>query len=341
MIRLGSYIIPLYLINVSCAMEYINLSYDFIGKYLLYSNPEYIQVYLYIKYKYESEGSIPSVDTISAELGIAPNRVSFDLGFWVSKGELIKTDSGSYAFPGEKAAPPKPKKPSRRTASARPSYKSSEIDSAAEKNQVLSGMFYQAESILGHLLSGNEMELLYSFYDWLGLPCEVIVMLLSYAAGRGKTGKRYLETVAMDWADKGIDTFEKAEDYIKQLEAAEENEHRICEILGIYGRALTQTEKKYISAWAEAGFDPQLIALAYDRTVTNTGKLSCSYMNKILTSWDDEGVRTVDDVSQNAKKRGINKPTVRKSKFNNYEDTNTTDYDALEEKLLDMMLDNS
>ena len=63
----------------------------------------------------------------------------------------------------------------------RPSYKSSEIDSAADKNQVLSGMFYQAESILGHMLSGNEIELLYSFYDWLGLPCEVIVMLLSYA----------------------------------------------------------------------------------------------------------------------------------------------------------------
>ncbi len=77
-----------------------------------------------------------------------------------------------------------------------------------------------------------------------GLPCEVIVMLLSYAAKQGKVGKRYLETVAIDWADKGIDTFDKAEEYITQLEEIGSNEHKIRTILGIYDRALTQTEKK-------------------------------------------------------------------------------------------------
>ena len=55
----------------------------------------------------------------------------------------------------------RPTKRKRSNAKMRPSYKSSEIDSAADKNQVLSGMFYQAESILGHMLSGNEIELLY------------------------------------------------------------------------------------------------------------------------------------------------------------------------------------
>ena len=131
-----------------------------------------------------------------------------------------------------------------------------------DKNQVLSGMFYQAESILGHMLSGNEIELLYSFYDWLGLPCEVIVMLLSYAAKQGKVGKRYLETVAIDWADKGIDTFDKAEEYITQLEEIGSNEHKIRTILGIYDRALTQTEKKYISAWTEElNISPELCLL--------------------------------------------------------------------------------
>ena len=124
------------------------------------------------------------------------------------------------------------------------------------------------------MLSGNEIELLYSFYDWLGLPCEVIVMLLSYAAKQGKVGKRYLETVAIDWADKGIDTFDKAEEYITQLEEIGSNEHKIRTILGIYDRALTQTEKKYISAWTEElNISPELVSLAYDKTVENTGKL--------------------------------------------------------------------
>lgn len=39
-------------------------------------------------------------------------------------------------------------------------------------------------------------------------------------------------------------------------------------------------------------------------------------------------------------KKAEQNSNVQKSKFNNYNDTNKTDYDALEEKLLDMMLDN-
>ncbi len=333
-------------------MDYINISYEFAEKYLRYANPQHTQVYLYIKYIFSRDGQAPSIDDISAELDIAPNRVKFILGYWASEGELIQFDDG-YTLPdkGDSTQTKKaemPKKPSRRNASSRPSYKSDEIDAAADKNQTLSGMFYQAESILGHMLSGNEIELLYSFYDWLGLPCEVIVMLLTYAAGHGKTGKRYLETVAIDWADKGIDTFEKAEEYIKHLEEVESAEHKIRSILGIYDRALTQTEKKYITSWSQMQLDSELIELAYDRTVANTGKLSCGYMNKILVSWQEEGLTTTDAVKRsdelfnikNGKSDKDKNQNTQKSKFNNYEDTNKIDYDELEEKLLDMMLDN-
>lgn len=346
-------------------MEYIDISYEFAEKYLRYANPLHTQVFLYIKYIFSRDGYVPTIDSISADLDIAANRVKFILGYWVSEGELIQIDDGTYAFPQDtynseehsntKKRAEKPKRKARRSTSARPSYKSAEIENASEKNQVLSGMFFQAESILGHLLSGGEMELLYSFYDWLGLPCEVIVMLLNYAAKRGKTGKRYLETVAIDWADKGIDTYEKAEDYIKQLEEQESIEHQIRSILGIYDRALTQTEKKYIKAWTELSLNTELISLAYDRTVNNTGKLSYSYMNKILVSWHDEGITDSSgvkrseeifslkngyDKSKQKNKSGDNTPNVQKSKFNNYTDTNKIDYASLEEKILDMMLDN-
>lgn len=335
-------------------MEHIEITYEFAEKYLRYANPQHTQVYLYLKYIFSTRGEIPSIDDISAELDIAPNRIKFILGFWVSEGELIQSGD-DYTFPetdtegnAKNNERPKPKKSSRRTASSRPSYKSAEIDTAAEKNQVLSGMFYQAESILGHLLSGNEMELLYSFYDWLGLPCEVIVMLLNYAVSHGKTGKRYLETVAIDWADKAIDTFEKAEEYIKHLEESEKAERKICAVLGIYDRALTQTEKKYITAWSDMKLDIKLVELAYDRTVTNTGKLSYSYMNKILASWQSEGLTSVDAVKRSDELHSLNsgKPAKKsnngsqKSKFNNFENTEKVDYDSLEEKIFDMFLDN-
>lgn len=332
-------------------MDYIDISYEFAEKYLRYANPVHTQVFLYIKYLYSRNGQIPSVEELAAELDIAENRVKFALGFWVSEGELIQTDDNTYDFPKpnkiSEKAPAKPKRKSRRSSFSRPSYKSDEIDKAAEKNQTLASMFYQAESILGDLLSGSEIELLYSFYDWLGLPCEVIVMLLDYAAKHGKTGKRYLETVAIDWADKGIDTFEKAEEYIKQLEELETAEYQIRSVLGIYDRALTQTEKKYIKNWSELGISPELVSLAYDRTVNNTGKLSYSYMNKILVSWHDEGIKDKDGVKRSEEifglkhggKKDDNNSNVKINKFNNYTETNKTDYESLEEKLLDMLLD--
>ncbi len=324
-------------------MSDISLNSDFIEKYVRFSNPQYIQVYLYARYLNNTEGAMPEPERLSAELSIPADRVNFILGFWVSQGAVIRDENGELSFAAEDEEAPKPRRSrSRGGAKMRPSYKSGEIDAAAERNQVLSGMFYQAESILGHTLSGNETELLYSFYDWLGLPCEVIVMLLSYAAKMGKTGKHYLETVAIDWADKGIDTFDKAEEYISRLEAIHSREYKIRSILGIYDRALSQTEKKYIKLWTEeTDMPPELVELAYDRTVENTGKLSWAYMNKILKSWHDSGIKDAAGVEREDIIHGKTPPKNKNAKgFNNFSDSGKTDYSSLEEKLLDLMLDN-
>ncbi len=324
-------------------MSDISLNSDFIEKYVRFSNPQYIQVYLYARYLSGTEGAVPEPERLSSELSIPIDRVNFILGFWVSQGAVIRDENGELSFAAEDEEAPKPRSSrARGGAKMRPSYKSGEIDAAAERNQVLSGMFYQAESILGHTLSGNETELLYSFYDWLGLPCEVIVMLLSYAAKMGKTGKRYLETVAIDWADKGIDTFDKAEEYISRLEEIHGREYKIRSILGIYDRALSQTEKKYIKLWTEdMDAPPELVELAYDRTVENTGKLSWAYMNKILKSWHDSGIKDAAGVEREDIIRGKTPPKNKSAKgFNNFSDSGKTDYSSLEEKLLDLMLDN-
>ena len=170
-------------------------------------------------------------------------------------------------------------------------------------------------------------------------------MLLSYGAKRGKTGRRYLETVAIDWAERGIDTFEAAEAHVMELEERDSIERKICGMLGIYDRALTATEKKYIKQWAETpGLSLDLVPIAYDRTVSRTGKLSYSYMNKILLSWVEEGITTQKQVEESEEAFRSGKPAKpdrgpKRSSFNNYEDTNPVDYDKLEEQLLDLMLD--
>ena len=285
----------------------------------------------------------PKTEEIARDLAITPERAIFMLDFWVSRDELVYDEYG-YRFPDKTPKEPKPAstpKPQPRKQSSRPSYTMAEIDSVATSNKSVSALFYQAETVLNKILTPSDMEMLYSFVDWLGLPVEVITMLLSYAAKRGKTNRRYLETVAIDWAERGIDTFEAAESYITVLEQADSMEREIRNILGIYDRALTATEKKYIKLWTEdSRITPELLALAYDRTVAHTGKLSWAYMNKILESWTEAGLTTPEAVEQGDTPSGKKERNLpKKGAINNYQDTNATDYTKLEEQLLDMMLD--
>lgn len=328
----------------------ISLSFDFLDKYVRFSRPEYLQIYLYIKYCFEKDGYVPSPEEISRAMDIPAARAEFVIEYWLSRGELIN-DGGCLTVAEGNISAATPQTTASYTQrlqhmrSTKPAYSQQEIEGVAAANKQISGMFYQAETILHKVLTQSETEMLFSFNDWLGLPVEVILMLLSYAAKKGKTTKRYLETVAIDWSEKGIDTFEAAEAYISELEAADEAEHKVRSILGIYDRGLTTTERKYIRIWVnEMRIPTELISLAYDKTVANTGKLSWSYMDKLLQSWVANGYATEADVKaaeeEFYRSKGIDKDkAAKKGKFNNYEPESRPDYDKLEEQILDMMLD--
>ena len=57
-----------------------------------------------------------------------------------------------------------------------------------------------------------------------------------------------------------------------------------------------QTERKYLSGWLEMGFGEDAVAEAYDRTVVSAGALKWPYLNKILVSWDQQGLHTLEEI---------------------------------------------
>lgn len=324
------------------------VKFEFMENWGRFAKAEYLQIYLYILYIWEKDKKIPTVSELAKKLDRHKDAVENAIDFWITAGVLEKNGKG-YIISIEGKTGSKSNKKNKGASKSglreRPSYTSAEIDAVAEKNKAIDTLFKQAEEILDRILSPSDFELIYSFVDWLGLPVEVVIMLLQYAASRGKTAKRYLETVAIDWADKGIDNYESAEAYIREIELKISNEGKIRGILGIYDRALTQTEKKYISAWTfEKNIPSELVAEAYDRTVAATGKLSWAYMNKILLSWVEDGVKTVDEVREKEALFKLKsaptkvKTSGKKSKFNNYEDTNKPDYSNFAEQILKDML---
>ncbi len=323
------------------------LKCSFVEKWGRIAKAEYFQIYIYALSNFKKSGKVMKAADIAKKLHLDVDVVSDAIEFWIT-AEILEECGDEYTFPEEGKAIDKKEKPqsSKSQFRERPSYDAAEIDAVASVNSNVDYLFKQSEKILGKILSASDFEMIYSFVDWLGLPVEVVIMLLQFAAKQGKTGKRYLETVAIDWADKGINTYESAEEHIREIELKLSNEGKVRGILGIYDRALTQTEKKYIGIWTyEKNIPIPLVSEAYERTVAATGKLAWGYMNKILMSWHDEGLETPEQVQEyEALFKMKNAPTKqragkKKNSFNNYEDTNKEDYSKFAEKILDDMLE--
>ena len=99
---------------------------------------------------------------------------------------------------------------------------------------------------------------------------------------------------------------EEAAAYVQQQSQRFSQVGRNMEALQNRGRNLTAPEKRYMKQWLEMGFDEETIGLAYERSCLHTGGLAWPYMNKILTSWHEQGLHTAQEI------RGERKPTVPK-----------------------------
>ncbi len=194
-----------------------------------------------------------------------------------------------------------------------PQYASQDLIARSKEDPRFEALVNEAKRALGHALSTADLKKLFGLYDYLALPPEVIMMLLTYCMKNTPNGNppsmSRIEKEAYVWANREILTIEQAEEYIAGAERQRENLSRIAKLLGITGRNLSPTEKKYISAWLEMGFDDELVEIALDRTITNTGGLKWGYMNGILKSWHEKGLHTPADVrdKDRLRKRGNGK----------------------------------
>ena len=181
-----------------------------------------------------------------------------------------------------------------------PQYTAEDLAARSREDPRFAALVLEAQRAMGHVLNTNDLKRLFSLYDYLALPPEVIMMLLNYCVRSRPTGNppsmRQIEKEGYVWANREILTLEQAEKYIADSEHRREKLTQTARLLGITGRVLSPTESKYIGEWLEMGFDDELIEMALDRTITNTGGLKWGYMNGILKSWHEKGLHTPADV---------------------------------------------
>ena len=195
-----------------------------------------------------------------------------------------------------------------------PVYSEKDVITAMDTDSEFRSLYGEVQRLLGRSLNTEELKILLGFVRYLGLPGEVISVLVSYCKERARQrgslrnpSLRTIEKEAYAWAEQGIDTLEDAAAFIHTQNSRRTRLAELMRLLQIRGRALTPAEERYAQSWLEMGLDNKLISLAYEKTCLNTGGLNWAYMNKILQRWHGAGLHTVQEIKQ-----GDRKPAVPK-----------------------------
>lgn len=291
-----------------------SVSAAFVDMYMADADDKAIKTYLYLLCHLD-DGDV-SFDSVSRAVNLSEEDIELAIRYWNDRGVIRFTDeegatSVEFApltydvLPDISGAADTHIKERDKSLSQPPKYLVKDINSALKNDKDVQDMFLLAEQLMGTSLSHNDMKILYSFHDWLKFPTEVILLLLEHCTSIKKADFRYIEKVAMTWADNGIDTFEKANVYIKSQSKLARMQKKVKRILQISDREFTEKELKFVRSWLEEyKYTEANIKEAYEITIMNTGKMTFKYMDAVLKNLGkDSETKT---------------PTKKRTGFNNY-----------------------
>lgn len=222
------------------------------------------------------------------------------------------------------------------------------------KNPDISELFFIIETYLKHTLSSSDTNMVLYWLDELHFSTDLVEYLVEYCITKGHSSLRYMNKVALGWADAGIKTVDQAKD---DAAAHSQIYYSVMKALGITGRNLVDSEVSLINKWVgEYGFDIELVKAACSKTISAIQKPSFEYTDSILANWRKKDVHTLKDVevldanfakankaSATGSSQGTNaangssKPksnnSSSKNTFNNFNQRNN-DYDKLEKLFL-------
>jgi DnaD/phage-associated family protein len=189
---------------------------------------------------------------------------------------------------------PAPEPRARVNIDTRPVYSVDELELYKSDCPEVARLFSAAEQVFGKLHHYNDLCVIFGIYDWLRLPLDVIELLLDHCAAGGRLNTRYIERVAIDWAERGIVDIETAKEHIA---VCSEGYREIMKALGRGGRTPATKEREYIDKWLDILPLPVILE-ACDRTIMNTDKRVFAYCDKILSDWHSKGVADLDDINR-------------------------------------------
>ena len=285
---------------------------------------EQLKVLLYISYHNDHHcGS----EEISQKLGIDGETVEEALIFWKNIGVLSDNKKLSMPFVEKEETKPVSIQKEKIKTTERHELSPAEIAERIANSAEIKFLFERAENIYSKILNHTEQRTIVWIHDYMGLSSDVIIMLLQHCKEMDKLSSGYIETVAKNWCEKGINDAKSAEEEINRMGRMEIFFRKIKRIFGIETK-LTSKQKQIAELWCNQGYSDELLELASDKTIDRIGKLSFAYTDKILSDWKEKGYTSRNDVEAGESK------TKTEAKQKNTK--KTYDFDTLAQIALDL-----
>lgn len=227
-------------------------------------------------------------------------------------------------FPIEQEATPK-----------KPTYSLEDLKNF-KNNAEISQLLFVAEAYLGRQMTRQDMETIFFLYDELHFSTDLIDYLIQHCVEKGKKDIRYIEKVALSWAEQKISTPKQAQLVSKKYD---KNVYTIMKALG-KNTAPAPSELAYIQKWTEEyGFLLDIIQEACDKTVMTTDTHRFAYADGILSKWYRAGVQSREDIAalEASHKSQVKKTTTTNKNTNNMFNRfsqNDYDFEAYEQSIL-------
>ena len=329
------------------------LSNVFIDEYVKDANDAQLKVYLFLVRKMQA-GEPVSISDMADRYNHTEKDILRALCYWEKRDVLALTLSPEKTLTQIRLLPLSASAHNGHTASAdaaspltlshqtatpapafeKPAYTLDELKTFQQQENTAQLIFI-AEQYLGRTLSPSDMKSILFFTDRLHFSDDLIDYLLQYCVERGKKDFRYIEKVAIAWAESGITTPAEAEGHVSRYD---KNVYAIMNALG-KTNAPARNELAYIQRWTQDfGFSLDIILEACGRTVLATDRHRFSYADSILSAWHKAGVHHLSDIAgldTSFQKERAARPakTGSTAEYNRFMHS-SYDFDALEEALL-------
>lgn len=252
-----------------------------------------------------------SLSAVSKAIGYDEEDVNDALIFWAERGLIVKDGCEAVTPAVGTAQQTAPAQPVNELSPApvrsikkveeipvtKPDHE--QVARRLQECEELRMLFAEAQSILGKTVGYDGQSTLIMMHDSYGLPVEVILMAIEYNKAKGKTGFASISKTGREWSELEIDSIEGAIEYIEDHNIVDETWHKLRSMTDITNKNPTQKQKRFLTVWTkEYGYSADMIYFAYEEAIDNTGKASFEYMDKVLSNWYKNAVKTPQDIQR-------------------------------------------